>query len=138
MGMRTDGSQPDFGRFNYSRALRETPKESSMPLYMLQFAYSQESWAALLKKPEDRTAVVDAVAKSLGGRLVSLFYHFGEYDGTALIEAPDDATANAMILSVVASGSLRSSKTVRLYSSKEVLDALGKAGKAAYKPPGKS
>jgi uncharacterized protein with GYD domain len=109
-----------------------------MPQYMLQFAYSHESWAAMMKKPEDRTAAVEAIAKSLGGRLVSLYYHFGEFDGTAIIEAPDDTTANAAVLAVVASGALKGTKTTRLYSPKELLDALGKAGKASYRPPGKS
>lgn len=104
---------------------------------MLQFSYSPESWAALLRRPEDRTVAVEAIAKSLGGRLVSLHYHFGEYDGTAMVEAPDDATANALVLAMVASGTLRSSRTTRLYSPSDLVEALGKAGKAAYKPPGK-
>jgi uncharacterized protein with GYD domain len=109
-----------------------------MPQYMLHFSYSPESWAAMMKKPEDRTAAVDAIAKSVGGRLVALYYHFGEYDGTAIVEAPDDASANAAVLTAVASGALKATKTIRLYSPKELIDALGKAGKAMYRPPGKS
>jgi uncharacterized protein with GYD domain len=109
-----------------------------MPQYMLHFSYSPESWAAMMKKPEDRTAAVDAVAKSVGGRLVALYYHFGEYDGTAIVEAPDDASANAAVLSSIASGALKATRTIRLYSPKELIDALGKAGKAMYRPPGKS
>jgi uncharacterized protein with GYD domain len=109
-----------------------------MPQYMLQFSYSQESWVAMMKKPEDRTAAVEAIAKSLGGRLVGLYYHFGEYDGTAIIEAADDTTANAAVLSVVASGALKASRTTRLYSPKELVEALGKAAKAMYRSPGKS
>jgi uncharacterized protein with GYD domain len=108
-----------------------------MPQYMLHFAYSQEAWAALVKKPEDRTAAIEAIGKALGSRLVSLYYHFGEYDGTAIIEAADDTTANAAVLAVVASGSVRSTKTTRLYTAKELVEALGKAGKVVYRPPGK-
>jgi uncharacterized protein with GYD domain len=109
-----------------------------MPQYMLHFSYSPETWAALMKKPEDRTAAVDAIAKSVGGRLVALYYHFGEYDGTAIVEAADDSAANAAVLAAVASGALKATKTIRLYSPKELIDALGKAGKAMYRPPGKS
>jgi len=109
-----------------------------MPQYMLHFTYSPEAWVALVKKPEDRTAAVEAVGKSLGGRLVALYYHFGEYDGTAIIEAADDTTANAAVLATIASGALRSTKTIRLYSPKELVDALGKAGKVLYRPPGKT
>jgi hypothetical protein len=43
-----------------------------MPNYMLQFTYTPESWAALFRKPENRTAAMEAIAKSVGGRLISL------------------------------------------------------------------
>jgi uncharacterized protein with GYD domain len=92
----------------------------------------------MIRKPEDRTAAVEAITKATGGKLLALYYHFGEYDGTAILEAPDDTAANAVILTVVASGALRSSKTTRLYSAKELADALGRAGKASYQAPGKS
>jgi uncharacterized protein with GYD domain len=108
-----------------------------MPVYMFQFAYSAEAWAALVRKPEDRTAAVEALAKSAGGRLISLFYHMGDYDGTALLEAPDDAAANAAIMASVASGAIRASRTTRLYSPKEMLEILAKAGKMTFRPPGK-
>jgi uncharacterized protein with GYD domain len=108
-----------------------------MPMYMLQFAYSHEAWSALVRKPEDRTASVEATVKSVGGRLVALYFHMGEFDGTAIVEAPDDTAANAAIMATVASGALRSSRTTRLYSAKELLDALGKAGKVSYRAPGK-
>ena len=109
-----------------------------MPQYMLQFRYSPESWNALIRNPEDRTAAVEAVAKSFGGRLVALYYHSGKFDGTVIIEAPDDTTANAMVFAVAASGALGASKTTRLFSSKEFVDSLTRAGKVAYRPPGKS
>ena len=108
-----------------------------MPQYMLHFSYSADTWAAMLRKPEDRTAAVEAIAKSVGGRLIGVYYHFGEYDGTVIIEAPDDTAANAAVLATVASGALKTTRTVRLYSPKELVDALAKASKAAYRPPGK-
>jgi len=109
-----------------------------MPAYMFQFTYSAEAWAALVRKPQDQTAAVDGIAKAVGGHLISLFYHMGDYDGTAIIEAPDDAAANAAVMATVASGAIRSSKTTRLYSSKELVEILGKAGKTPYRAPGKS
>jgi uncharacterized protein with GYD domain len=108
-----------------------------MPHYMVQFTYTPESWAALVRKPEDRTAAVDAIAKSVGGRLVALYFHFGEYDGTAIIEGPDDVTANAAAVAVLASGAVRATKTTRLFSPKEAVEAFGKASKVAYRAPGK-
>lgn len=108
-----------------------------MPHYMLHFSYTPETWAALVRKPEDRTAAVEALAKQAGGRIIALYYHTGEYDGTIISEFPDDASANAVVMAAVATGTLRATKTTRLYSMKEVLETLGKAGKIAYQPPGK-
>jgi uncharacterized protein with GYD domain len=108
-----------------------------MPQYLLQFRYSNEAWAALLRKPEDRTAAVEAAAKSFGGRLVALYYHSGEYDGTAVLEAPDDETANALVFSVAASGALGATRTTRLFTPKEFVKSLAKASTSAYRPPGK-
>ncbi len=108
-----------------------------MPLYMLQFTYTPETWAALARKPEDRTAAVEALAKQAGGRLISLYYHFGEYDGTVIAEFPDDVTANAVAVAVLGSGGLRSTKSTRLFSAKEAVEAFTKAGKISYQPPGR-
>jgi uncharacterized protein with GYD domain len=109
-----------------------------MPQYMVQFRYSPETWNALLRKPEDRTSAVDALAKSFGGRVVALYYHSGKYDGTVVVEAPDDSTANALVFAVAATGTLSESRTTRLFSPEEFVDSLRRAGKGTYRPPGKS
>ncbi len=108
-----------------------------MPQYMIQFAYTSEALGALVRKPEDRTAALEALVKPVGGRIIALYYHFGEYDGTVIAELPDDITANALVISVGASGGIRSTKTTRLFSPKEVVEAFGKASRLPYQPPGK-
>ena len=40
---------------------------------MTQFAYTVETWKALVKKPQDRAAVFAEQAEKLGGRMVSLY-----------------------------------------------------------------
>lgn len=102
---------------------------------MIQFTYTAEAWAALARKPEDRTAAIEALVKQAGGRLISIYYHFGEYDGTVIAEAPDDVSANATVLAVLAGGAVRSTKTTRLFTTKEAVSALEKAGKISYQPP---
>ena len=108
-----------------------------MPQYMLQLAYTPESWKSLARNPEDRTGIAESVAKQLGGRLISFYYHFGEYDATVIAELPDDTAANAVAVAVLGSGGFRATKTTRLFSIKEAVEAFGKAGKVAYQPPGK-
>jgi uncharacterized protein with GYD domain len=107
-----------------------------MPHYRIEFAYSEQAWQALLKTPEDRTAAAESFLKSTGGKLVALYYHSGEFDGTLIFESPDDTTANATVLAVLASGGVRSSRTTRLYTAKEAVEAFRKAGTFVYRAPG--
>ena len=109
-----------------------------MPLYMLQFAYSSETWGMMLKNPEDRTSATEATIRQAGGRLVGLYFHAGKYDGFLVAEFPDDASANAAAMVTTASGAMRLLKTTRLYSPKDVVESLGKAAKIQYRPPGRT
>ncbi len=106
-----------------------------MPQYLAQFAYSPEAWAALSRKPEDRSEAVTGLLKKLGGHLIGLYYHFGEYDGTVIFEVPDDTTANAFIVAAVSAGHLKATRTTRLINVHEAMEAMRLAGKASYRPP---
>jgi uncharacterized protein with GYD domain len=106
-----------------------------MPLYMLQFAYTSEAWAALQKNPQNRAEGLSALAQKMGGRLVDLYYCFGEYDGVVLIEAPDDVSATAMVLAAIAPGHVKSTRTTRLMTVDETMEAMRKAGGATYAAP---
>jgi uncharacterized protein with GYD domain len=106
-----------------------------MPQYMLQFSYTAEATAALVKNPVDRTEGVGALAKKVGGKLVSLHYAFGDFDGVAVIEAPDDIAGMAAVLAAVEPGHLRKTKTTRLYSASDFVAALKKSQVVEYKAP---
>jgi uncharacterized protein with GYD domain len=107
-----------------------------VPHYKIEFAYSEQAWQALLKQPEDRTAAAEAFLKTAGGKLVALYYHSGEFDGTLIFESPDDSTANATAMAVLASGGIRTSRTTRLFTAKEAVESFSKAGKFTYRGPG--
>ena len=62
-----------------------------MPLYMTQVSYTSEASAALTHNPEDRGEAVGRLAESMGGRLFSFYYSFGEYDVLVIYEAPTRA-----------------------------------------------
>src|SRR3954467_14493565 len=102
-----------------------------MPLFMAQFAYTPEAWAALIHAPQDRAAASDALLRHFGGRLLGLYYTPGaEYDGFALFEAPDDAAAAAVDIADVASGHLRSNRLLHVLSAEEMQSALRRAATA--------
>ncbi len=106
-----------------------------MPRYMLQFAYTAQTWATLAKNPVDRRPALEALLKSVGGRLIELYYHFGEYDGFAIVEGPDDAAAMAGVIAAVAPGHLKATRTTRLMTVEETMQALRKAGGLSYQGP---
>lgn len=107
-----------------------------MALYMTQFKYSHDAWVDLLKNPEDRSAPLKALAAAMGGKLLGLYYCFGDYDGVALVEGPDDITQIASVLAVIAPGHVKATKTTKLFTVDEMLEALKKAGGLTYKAPG--
>lgn len=108
-----------------------------MALYMFQFSYAPEAWAALTHNPQDRSKPASELAQKLGGRLVSLYYCFGEYDGVALFEFPDDSTASGAVLAITSAGHLKATKTTRLYTIEETMEAMRKAGSVGYQAPSK-
>lgn len=105
-----------------------------MPLYLYQAAYTAESLAAQIKQPHDRIEAVRSALEGLGARIVAGGYPFGEYDVLILVEAPDDATAASVSVSVAAGGAVRSAKTTRLLSGQEWVEALTKAQSSTYRP----
>jgi uncharacterized protein with GYD domain len=107
-----------------------------MPMYLTRFSYTPETWARLIKKPEDRREAVRTYIESAGGRLHGFWYAFGEHDGYVLFEAPDNASMASFMLAVGAGGALRSSETTVLLSVEETMEALRKAGSIQYRAPG--
>jgi uncharacterized protein with GYD domain len=108
-----------------------------MPHYLIQTGYTAEAWKALLKKPEDRSEAVRPVIEKLGGKMVNSWYAFGEHDIVAIVEMPDNVSAAALSLAQTAGGALRAFKTTPLLELAEGLEAMKRAAKAGYRPPGK-
>jgi uncharacterized protein with GYD domain len=106
-----------------------------MPLYLLQFTYTPEAWAALARRPENRVEVVRGLLEGLGGRLVAAYYSFGEYDGVLLAELPDNTASAAAALAVNAAGHLKALKTTPLLTVEETLEAMRRAGGITYRAP---
>jgi uncharacterized protein with GYD domain len=103
---------------------------------MTQFSYTPEAWAALVRNPQDRAAAIEKLSDQVGGKLVALYYAFGDYDGVIINEAPDDVTAAAVILAAVSPGHVKATKTTRLLTVEEAMEAMRKAGSATYRAPG--
>lgn len=106
-----------------------------MPLYMTQFAYTPESWAALTQDPVDRSQAVSSLAESMGGRMVAFYNSFGEYDGLVISEAPDNVTAAAIAMVASSPGHIKALKTTVLLTAEEGIEAMRKAGEVTFRGP---
>jgi uncharacterized protein with GYD domain len=107
-----------------------------MPLYMSTFGYKPEVWAELIHSSENRTETVSRILENAGCKLQGLWYAFGEGDGFALIEAPDNVTGASVSIAISASGAFRKFETTVLMTQDELLKALEKAQDVAYVAPG--
>jgi uncharacterized protein with GYD domain len=107
-----------------------------MPLYLTKFSYTPETWARLVKNPEDRRLAAQEYIESVGGKLHGFWYGFGSHDGYNLFEAPDNVSMAAVAIAIGGGGALSSIETTVLMTVDETLDALKKAQQLKYKAPG--
>ena len=108
-----------------------------MPYYLHQFSYSREAVSAMVDTPSDRRAAAEAVFSAGGGRLVDLYFCFGEFDGIAISEFPSTVDGASVALAVSASGAFSRLQTTALITNDEAMQAMRKAGAiaAGYAPP---
>jgi uncharacterized protein with GYD domain len=107
-----------------------------MPLYLSKFSYTPETWARLIRKPEDRREAAQTYIESVGGKLHGFWYAFGSRDGYNLWEAPDNVSMAAVALAISSGGALSSFETTVLLSVDETMDALRMVEQIRYRAPG--
>jgi uncharacterized protein with GYD domain len=107
-----------------------------MPHYLFQASYTSQSWAALVKKPENRRLAIARLVESAGGKLESFYFAFGATDAFVTVELPDNVAAGGVAAAVAASGGVSSLTTTVLMTSEEGEQVMRKAGQIAYALPG--
>ncbi len=108
-----------------------------MPTYMFRESYTSDAWAVQIKNPQNRMQVARQIIEAQGGKLLSAYYAFGEDDVVLIAEFPDNVSAATVALTVAGGGAAKAFKTTVLLSVEEVLEAMGRADRAAYRPPGR-
>jgi uncharacterized protein with GYD domain len=107
-----------------------------MPVYLMRFSYTPETWSRLIENPEDRRDAARDYIEQVGGTLIGFWYGFGEYDGYAIFEAPDNVSLAGAVLAITAGGALGSVETTVLLTVEETLEALSKSKSIGYRRPG--
>ncbi len=105
-----------------------------MPKYLIQASYVGEGLKGLLKEGgTKRRDTVTQVIESMGGKLESFYYAFGDYDVFGIAEMPDNVSSVAFSLMINASGVINAKTTV-LLTPEEIDQATKKT--VDYRPPG--
>lgn len=107
-----------------------------MPYFMTQVSYTAEAWKAQIQNPQDRSGQIGKLIEAVGGRLLSFYYAFGEYDVVIISEAPDNKAVASVVIAAAGGGALSAIKTTALMTSEEGMDAIEGAREVAYTPPG--
>jgi uncharacterized protein with GYD domain len=110
-------------------------REVAMPHYLIEAAYKDSAAKAMIANPHSRADVVRKTCESLGGRLHSFYFAFGDYDVVTIVELPDNQAAAALALTVGASGALSKYRTTVLMTAEDSVAAMQKAGDVSYIPP---
>jgi uncharacterized protein with GYD domain len=107
---------------------------ADMAQFLVEAAYTAESWAALAKNPEDRSQVIQKAVEKLGGKIERTWFSFGEQDVVVILDMPDSVSAAAFSMAVAGGGSCKSVKTIPLLTTQEGIEAMKKAATCGYKP----
>jgi uncharacterized protein with GYD domain len=105
-----------------------------MPKFMFEASYTLDGVKGVQSDGgSSRRDAVAALAESVGGRLESFHFAFGDRDAYVLVDLPDNESAAAVALTVNAAGGA-TVRTVALLTPEEV-DAAAKQS-VDYRPPG--
>ena len=109
-----------------------------MPIYITQGRYTREAIKGMLTKPEDRAEALSRHVARAGGRVVSYYLTFGEYDFLTIVEAPGETQMAAILLSAAGSGGVSDLRTTLAMTSFEAKGAFAAASDLvpAYRAPG--
>jgi uncharacterized protein with GYD domain len=102
-----------------------------MPIYITQGRYTREAIKGMLVKPEDRADQVARLMSKIGGRLISYYVTFGEYDFLAIAEAPNDVQMAAALIAAGAGGGVTDLRTTVAITSIEAKGAFAAASDLA-------
>jgi len=102
-----------------------------MAKYAFLGGYTTETWARFMQNPGDRIGPVRKAIESVGGKLETLYWTFGEDDFLGIVDLPDDVTAVASSVAVTSSGVFRNFRTIKLMTQDDLLKALDKANTVA-------
>jgi uncharacterized protein with GYD domain len=111
-----------MGRFTWRNA---------MPIFISRGKFTTDAVKGMLAKPENREEAVEALFKTVGGRLIAWYLTFGRHDWLVIGEFPNEKMAATAILAAAAGGSLSDIETSVAMTAKDAAATFEAAGNAA-------
>ncbi|MDT3686923.1 MAG: GYD domain-containing protein [Pseudorhodoplanes sp.] len=111
-----------------------------MPIFITQGRYTREAIKGMVVKPEDRAEAISRLLSKAGGRLISYYLTFGEYDFLVVCESPGATQMAAVLLAAGGSAGVTDLRTTLAMTSIEGKGAFAAASDLlpAYRAPGGS
>ena len=97
-----------------------------MPRYVALISWTEQG-IKNVKETTRRAEHVRQMVEQMGGRMGTLYWTQGRYDLVAVVEAPDEETATAVMLRVGSQGAVRT-ETMRAFDAEEMGRVLQKLG----------
>ena len=95
-----------------------------MPTYIALIDFTENGIKHIADSPARADAFI-ARAEQAGAKVKDLYWTSGVHDGVLVLEAPDDATASAVFLSLARAGNVRT-QTMRAYGKDEMQDIVSR------------
>ena len=95
-----------------------------MPTYIVLGQFTDQGIRNVKDTPKRAQALKD-MAKKFGATVNAVYWTLGQYDIATIVDAPDDASVNALLLSVGALGNVRT-QTLRAFSADEMGQILSR------------
>ncbi len=95
-----------------------------MPTFISLFGWTDQGIRTVKDTPKRAEKFKSSIQKA-GGSVKNIYWTMGRYDGVIVFEAPDDATAAAVMMSGCALGNVRS-ETLRAFTEDEIKGVIAK------------
>ena len=93
-----------------------------MPAYLTLFNWTEQG-IKNVKDTAKRAQAVREAWEAAGGSFIGIWWTFGQYDGFVVHVAPDDATANRLLMKTGMGGDVRTT-TMRAFGEEEIESVL--------------
>ena len=95
-----------------------------MPTYIVLGQFTDQG-IRNVKETTKRAQALKDMAKKFGATVNAVYWTLGQYDIATIVDAPDDTSVNALLLSVGTLGNVRT-QTLRAFSVDEMGQILGR------------